>query len=419
MKENNKVSHPKKGNNNDVSNESILKHRSVGYLRDRYPEKRNIINRGGNMNEYVHIGKLRYAVLMSYRAVEILIGKVIRRTVKMNNDAHAIYKSFKNAKVDVIHTFNTVCDTDIPWVSTFETMIPRTNILCGREWETGGVDADKVTKRGFRLLANDSCKALIALSEANKNIQLRIMETLDIKNKEKIAKKIVVIHPPQKVLITKEEVEEKFKRIDECVEFIFIGGLFFRKGGAQILDAMEKMVSSGMKLHLTVVSSLADDGFTKITRSEKERYEKMIAESDWITHFPSLPNEKVLELSKKAHVGLLPSMADTYGYSVLEMMASGCTVITTDIRAMPEINNDECGYMIRVPKHPSTEAKYDTEKDLEILKNTVYEQLCEYFSQIRDDTSSVKMKAEASVEKIKRDHDPEKYARLLDEIYGT
>jgi len=391
--------------------------RRIGFIRNRYPEIRNIIHRAGDESVYVQIGKVRLKFLLFLRACEVLKKRFFGCDVSMNNDLHAIYKPVFKPKVDVIHTFNTVCDTSVPWVSTFETMIPRTDCLCCRDWETGVLAPDHITEHGFDLLASDSCKALIALSESNKNMQLQIMEALNIQCRNAIAKKITVLPPPQQLLISQDELNAKFDGIHDCISFIFIGGLFYRKGGAQILDAMDKMVARGMKLHLTIVSSLVDDGFTHVSDKEKARYERMIAEKEWITHYPQLPNAQVLELCKKAHVGLLPSMADTYGYSVLEMQAGGCPVITTDIRAMPEINNYECGYVIAVPKYPSTEAKYDTPEDLDILKRTIYQGLCDALEKIWDNPGSAVEKAQAAVARIAREHSPEKYAEALSHLY--
>ena len=389
----------------------------IGYIRNRYPEIRNIIDKACESSTYVQIGKIRLKLLLLSRAFEIIARKVISRNISMNNDLHAIYKPVFRPAVDVIHTFNTACDTTVPWVSTFETMIPRTNRLCCRDWETGKLMPDRITAHGFELLASDSCKALIALSESNKNMQLQIMEALRIPNRDVIAKKMVVLPPPQPLLISHDELNAKFDSIQDCINFIFIGGLFYRKGGAQILDAMDDMVNKGMKLHLTIVSSLIDDGFTHITDKEKARYERMIAEKEWITHYPQLPNAQVLELCKKAHIGLLPSMADTYGYSVLEMQAGGCPVITTDIRAMPEINNDECGYVISVPKYPSTEAKYDTPEALANLERTIYCGIHDVLEEIWNNPERIAMKAKAAVGRIDREHSPRKYAEVLSHIY--
>lgn len=389
----------------------------IGYIRNRYPEIRNIINRGGQEIQYVHIGKARLFLLDVYRAFEIISLRLLKSKVQMNSDIHMVYKSVSASDIDVIHTFNTVCDVSVPWVSTFETMIPRTNCLCCRDWEVGTLVPDEITLYGFKLCASEHCKTLIALSESTKIMQTLIMEALKIPNREVIAEKIKVLPPPQPVLITPDELNKKFQNIHERIEFLFIGGLFYRKGGAQILDAMQAMVSKGMKLHLTIVSSLVDDGFTRISAEEKQQYQRMISECDWITHYPKLPNAEVLKLCKKAHVGMLPSMADTYGYAILEMQAGGCPVITTDIRAMAEINNNACGYIIPVPKYPSTEAIYDTPESLEILKRTIYQGLRNVLDEIQNNPDAVEKKSEAVLSRLKRDHSPEKYARELSLIY--
>ncbi len=63
-----------------------------------------------------------------------------------------------------------------------------------------------------------------------------------------------------------------------------------------------------------------------------------------------MPNQQVLELLKTCDVGLLPTYADTYGFSALEAQSAACPVISTDVRALPEINNTEVGWLINVPK---------------------------------------------------------------------
>ena len=70
-----------------------------------------------------------------------------------------------------------------------------------------------------------------------------------------------------------------------------------------------------------------------------------------------------MNILKNTHVGLLPSYADTYGYSVLEAQSFGCPVITTNIRAMPEINNSKKGWIIKVDKDSLNNAKLNTKRE--------------------------------------------------------
>lgn len=80
----------------------------------------------------------------------------------------------------------------------------------------------------------------------------------------------------------------------------------------------------------------------------REEWIEKLENTPWITYIKSLPNKKVLELCKKAHIGCLPTLQDTYGYSTLEMQACGCPVVTTNIRACSEINSDDCGWFVPV-----------------------------------------------------------------------
>lgn len=393
--------------------------KKIGYIRARYPETRNIINKAAGNPEYRQIAKFHNTLLILSRAREILLGRLLHRMIPLNWNRHAVYKTVVKPNVDIIHTFNAVCDTDVPWVSTFETAIPRTKQTCNKAWQFAPQKADEFTEKAFGLLRKDSCKALIAISQANKNIQLQIMEAFDIEGREEIAKKITVLHPPQPVLITPEEFEKKFNTVKNCVEIIFVGGKFFRKGGAEIVDSLMALAEHGQKFHLTVISSLDyGDEVSRSTFEDMLRYKQILTSTPWITYYERLPNPEVLELCKKSHIGLLPTMADTYGYSVLEMQSCGCAVISTDIRALPEINNDKCGYIAAVPKAPSTEALYSTEEEFAQLKKSIYSGLYSAFSEILDNPDEVKEKAKAAIEKIEKDHSPERYAERLAEIYG-
>ena len=389
----------------------------VGYIRNRYPEVRNIINKVADNVEYLHIGKWRNYLHYGLRLIDRISSRYLHRGQVMGFSYDAIYRPIIRPKVDVIHTFNAVCDTTVPWVCTFETSVPRTNQVCCRDWEYHKMKADNVTARGYKLLASDNCRALIALSEANKRIQLLMMDAFDIQEKAEIEKKIVVLPPPQPLLISQSEFESKFSDITNGIEIIFVAGLFFRKGGAQIIDVLQEYINRGVKLHLTVVSSMALDDLSKATPSDLVHYERLIEKADWITHYRSLPNKEVLQLCKKAHVGLLPSMADTYGYSVLEMQSCGCPVITTDIRALAEVNNDDCGFVIKVPKQPSTEAKYDTDEDHQILKKKIEDGLRHAFSIVFESPDILKGKAQNAMERIIREHSPEVFAQRLGAIY--
>ena len=116
------------------------------------------------------------------------------------------------------------------------------------------------------------------------------------------------------------------------------------------LNGLDDLIVNNIEL--TIVSSLSFDPYT---RNESQYHynevKKIIKGSDWITHYETLPNDYVLELMREQHVGLLPTWSDTYGYSVLEFQISVVPVITTNVNALKEINNNSCGWVIDIPKN--------------------------------------------------------------------
>ncbi len=138
---------------------------------------------------------------------------------------------------------------------------------------------------------------------------------------------------------------------------------------------------------------------------------------DWIEHYQNIPHIQVMELMKGCDVGLLPTYADTYGLSVLEAQACGLPVISTDVRALPEINNTDVGWLIRVPKNDLGEALYSTPEDRQRLSQQIQIGLETIVRSINADPSVIYTKALKSIERIRQMHDPAAYAHRLREIY--
>jgi glycosyltransferase involved in cell wall biosynthesis len=121
---------------------------------------------------------------------------------------------------------------------------------------------------------------------------------------------------------------------------------------------------------------------------------------------------------RAADVGLLPSYADTYGFSVLELQACGVPVITTDIRALPEINNAAFGWLIKVPKNALGEALYTTAEEREALSQSIRSDLAQIVRDIAADPVQIAVKGTAALERIRKEHDPATYADALRQVYG-
>lgn len=383
----------------------------IGYIRNAYPDRRCIINK---INKNVS-----YKMLKNKDMIRDLYRVLKKFKLKKSNSREYTFKN-KDKTVDIIHTFNYICYTSKPWITTFETILPRREELMHYHHQNREYKITKNVENDIKALADDNCKMLIALSECNKRIQEHFLGNFDKELKQRIETKIKVIHPPQKLLLTEKEVEDKLNTLDNEIKFLFIGNQFFRKGGMPILNVFDKIRNKGYKnIKLIIISNLTlDKEFSGIDKKDKDEVISFIKKNnEWIEWYQNLENNKVLEIVKKSNVGLLPTIADTYGYSVLEMQAGGLPVITTNVRALPEINNNNCGWICQIPKNNFGEALYsENNSKIEII-NLIEKELENAIVEILNNPNIIKEKGKKAWNRIKDEHDPQNYANKLYNIY--
>ena len=368
-----------------------------GYLNTNYAEQRLIVDKIDDAS-YVAMPKESAEMLLEDNSYEISWERHRQLT-----EACYCPKEYC-PEVDLIHTFNTVCKTDRFWCASFETMMPRV-------WTESEVE-EKYYLQLVEYMKQPNCKALYAFCKNAYEIQkYNLMQHLQLDDVKLLMEKTKVLHPPQKILITEEEFEKKhaFKKF----HFIFIGRAFFFKGGKELIRALSKFEDK-YEFRLTLISSLlCNDYFTKTSNEEAAEWKKIIRRKNWIDYFESLSNDKVLEKCKEANVGLLPSVADTYGYSVLEMQAAGCPVVTTNVRAFPEINNETCGWICRIPVDGFG---FCAEKRKSAWSEILEKELVKCFQNIFEHPNMIKRKGWLALERIREMHNPDKYQKELKKI---
>lgn len=387
----------------------------IGYKDENYPSKRNILNVVPGAS-YVKVTDLNRLIRSASRAAS----RVLQRRMPDSLELQFRFADFDMNRVDLLHFFNSISYGTTPWITTFETVVPRFTSTQSRHLGPVGdfsalAHEAKIVK-AMAALADPSCRQIIALSECNLRMQLDLARHFP-EYCPKIERKLICLHPPQRTIV--EDFAEKQLPLDEEIRFMFVGKAFFRKGGREILEAFKEARGTfGDRLKLIIVSSLSiDDYATKETQEDVARARQLIAESsDWVEYWERLENDKVLELMKGAHVGLLPTHADTYGYSVLEFQAAGCPVISTNVRALPEINSNETGWVIDVPKNRLGEGIYTTAEDRTKMSGAIKSGLARAIAEIMDDSQAIPGKGNASIRQIRTNHSPEDFARRLGAI---
>ena len=226
----------------------------------------------------------------------------------------------------------------------------------------------------------------------------------------------MVLHPAQEALIESYEDKKLFSK----TTFTIIGRDFFRKGGLEVLRVFDRLFEAGQtQWQLNIVSTLDYGDYATFSTREAqvEALQIIKKHSSHIHHFEQLKNTEVLTLLRNSHVGLLPTYADSYGYSVLEAQACGCPCITTDIRALPEINNDDVGWSIKVPKNKAGNALIYSESDRSRFSQIIQEGLQSIIVHLLANEREIIEKGKSALVRIKKEHSPANNARILEGIY--
>jgi glycosyltransferase involved in cell wall biosynthesis len=384
----------------------------VGYTQNNYPNAKNIINlfkdvRYYQVNDSFKFGKLAVSSLNT------ILGRELLPTLDLSNQ----FNDFDLNSVSILHFINAVSYGTTPWITTFETILPRfKSVLDYPLTLSHPLPANKVNA-ALEALAGPSCRQCIAMSNCAANIQ-RVFLAQFPEYQPEIESKLIVLHPPQPLLIS--QYSDKPISLDHALKFIMVGAAFFRKGGIEIIETFDMLRQKfRYEIELTIVSSFTIDAYaTGETVSDVKRVQEFVKQhQDWIYYYPKLDNQRVLELMRQSHVGLLPSYAETYGFSVLELQATGCPVITTDVRAFPEINHQDWGWLISIPKNALGEAMYQTSQGRQTISKFIRQGLEAIVHEIFANRTVIAKKAEKAINRIQSDHSPVQYAERIREIY--
>lgn len=323
---------------------------------------------------------------------------------------------------DVFHFFNCInLGKHSKWVISVESGVPWpvsvTRCVESENADLSSIAQDKYVERRIKALANSNCLGLLALSHCTENIQREIIKQFP-QYESIIAKKMITLLPPLKLVINDVKEKRVTWNEEEPLTFIYVGSDFYRKGGRETVQVLSELYKR-YSFKLILISSMAVDEKRYMRTENDEKESKCLIErnKDWIEYYDRLPNTEVLEKMKKAHVCLLPTWMDTFAYSVLEAQACGTPVISTSLRALTEINNENVGWLIDVPVNRLNNPLHLTREQQDIfsekLLNGLYDKV-EYVLQHREE---IKDKAMKCLVKIKDYHSPQKYEEKLRMVY--
>lgn len=151
--------------------------------------------------------------------------------------------------------------------------------------------------------------------------------------------------PPEKITVTYEGVSEKFRVIQDTGEIekvlakygikkpyiLFVGTMDPRKNLSRLIEAFTLVKKDIKNLRLLIVGGKGE--------LFSAQMEKMIKTPDIIST-GYVPDEDMVYIYNACDVFAFPSLYEGFGLPILEAMACGAPVVTSNVYSMPEVAGD-------------------------------------------------------------------------------
>lgn len=265
---------------------------------------------------------------------------------------------------ELYHTYNGIVVNGHPWVIEVESYIPRFRTI---------TPGSHLHRWALRRLAGKHCKALIFTSQASLALNReRLLEAGVPSERMKVIYRAVEPHEPQ-------------GRHPDRFTILFAGNGFYRKGGVEMLKAF--LALNRPEARLEIISRLEVDWGLSPLPEIQRWVEKTVLEDPRITWYRDLPHDGVIEHMRAADLFIGPTFLDPFNNTVLEAMASGLPVISSDAGALPEVvEHGRNGWMIKVSDRSGDE---------------IVEQLKEMIGKLMNDTQMRNAMGRAGLEIVK------------------
>jgi glycosyltransferase involved in cell wall biosynthesis len=313
-----------------------------------------------------------------------------------------------HAPYDLIHGLNAIPITTKPFVTTFESILPRAL----------GPGGSSVAVRLRDRLTRSNCRALVAMSRYARGKFIKANR--DWPSLDAALGKVQVLYPHF------AERNATIRNYDGGpLRLIFVGNDFARKGGIVALRVIKKQK---LKVHLDIVSAMKYAGDIYTDHPDRDRYasDLRLLDEPNVTVHGRLPNAEVLALMANAHVQLLPTMDDTFGYSVVEGFSVATPAIVSNVCAMPELVPPEAGAIVKIPVDEwgnwqglGSRVDRDYWARLDAAYDALAGQVVEQLSALADEPKRLAAWSEGALERFRRVHESRAVSARLDDLYDA
>lgn len=193
--------------------------------------------------------------------------------------------------------------------------------------------------RFSRCLQDPNLKYIVCMSDACRTTFAKVNMALPDKVK---LKTIYPLVPKNKQVNMELVVRKSYSDVLECL-YCVQGKRFYTKGVDDVIDAVQRVQSRGVKIHLTIITHLS---FLKENTIKKVMGNSCITLSDFNYSYTEME-----EIYARTAVLIHPSSDDSFGLTVLEAMKGGCCILGSNLYAFPEMVEHRVNGILIEPKY--------------------------------------------------------------------
>lgn len=150
-----------------------------------------------------------------------------------------------------------------------------------------------------------------------------------------------------------------------AVQLIFLSRVSRKKN---LKFALELLGSAKGEIRLDIYGPIEDEGYWKTCQEQISRLPNSIC----VSYQGPVPQQQVLDVFAKYHFQLLPTLGENFGYAILEGLAAGCPILTSDRTPWRELWKCRAGWDL--PLEDRARWKRTIQECVEMNQNT-YEPL--------------------------------------------
>jgi len=154
------------------------------------------------------------------------------------------------------------------------------------------------------------------------------------------------------IFATEEEIKDKIEhwKNDDTIRIVYLSNLLKTKGILDLLEAVKILKNEGKKVHLDVAGAIEPE-----IRTEVEKYFSEL--KNVVTYHGVVNGQAKKKLLLDNYIFCLPSnhpLGEGQPISILEAMANGCAIVTTDHGGIKDIVLNSYGVFVEKENSRST-----------------------------------------------------------------